>query len=66
MLIFPHGKSPTMQGETVLGTSKIDPRFRITLVQPLPELLNAKVGDIVVFVQDEKGRIHIKSSSIRR
>ncbi len=26
------------------------PRFRITLVQPIPELLNAKIGDIVVFV----------------
>lgn len=55
-----------MPEETVIGTSRIDPRFRITLVQPIPELLNAKVGDIVVFAQDEKGRIYIKSSAIRK
>lgn len=55
-----------MPEESVLGTSKIDPRFRITLVQPIPELLNAKVGDIVVFSQDDEGRICIRSSSVRK
>jgi hypothetical protein len=52
--------------EIILGTSKIDPRFRITLVQPVPKLLNVDVGDLIVFVQNEKGEIIIRSSSISK
>jgi bifunctional DNA-binding transcriptional regulator/antitoxin component of YhaV-PrlF toxin-antitoxin module len=50
--------------ETVLGTSKVDPRFRITLVQPIPELLGVKVGDLIVFVRDNGGNVVIRVSSI--
>jgi len=52
--------------ETVLGTSKIDPRYRVTLIQPLPELLDVKVGDLIIFVKDEEGNIVIKASRITR
>lgn len=48
----------------MLGTSKVDPRYRITLVQPIPELLGVKVGDLIVFVQDQEGNVIIKVSSI--
>lgn len=51
-------------GETVLGTSKVDPRYRITLVQPIPELIRAKVGDLIVFVRNEEGNVALKVSSI--
>jgi bifunctional DNA-binding transcriptional regulator/antitoxin component of YhaV-PrlF toxin-antitoxin module len=50
--------------ETVLGTSKVDPRYRITLVQPIPEMLGVNVGDLVVFIRDEEGNIIIRVSSI--
>jgi bifunctional DNA-binding transcriptional regulator/antitoxin component of YhaV-PrlF toxin-antitoxin module len=50
--------------ETVLGTSKVDPRYRITLVRPLSELLKVNVGDLVVFVRDEKGNIILRVSNI--
>jgi len=50
--------------ETVLGTSKVDPRFRVTLVQPVPEILGVKAGDLIVFVQDKDGNVKIKVSSI--
>ena len=50
--------------ETVLGTSKVDPRFRITLVQPIPELLGVKVGDLIVFVRDTGGNVVVRVSSI--
>jgi hypothetical protein len=50
--------------ETVLGTSKVDPRFRITLVQPIPEVLGVNVGDLIVFVRDNGGNVIIKVSSI--
>lgn len=52
--------------EIIVGTSKIDPRFRITLVQPVPKLLNVGIGDLIVFVQNEKGEIIIRSSSISK
>lgn len=50
--------------ETVLGTSKVDPRFRITLVQPIPDILGVRAGDLIIFVQDEDGEVKIKVSSI--
>jgi len=53
-----------MRSETVLGTSKVDPRYRITLVQPIPELLEVNVGDLIVFVRDEEGNMNIRVSNI--
>jgi len=52
--------------EIILGTSKIDPRFRVTLIQPVPKLLNVEIGDLIVFVQNEKGDIVIRPSSISK
>ena len=52
--------------ETVLGTSKVDPGYRVTLIQPLPELLNVKVGDLIIFVKDKEGKIVIKASKITK
>jgi bifunctional DNA-binding transcriptional regulator/antitoxin component of YhaV-PrlF toxin-antitoxin module len=50
--------------ETVLGISKVDPHYRITLVKPIPELLGVNVGDLIVFVQDDKGNMLLRVSSI--
>jgi len=50
--------------ETILGTSKIDPRNRVTLVQPIPELLGVKSGDLIVFISDGDGNIIIKASNV--
>lgn len=52
--------------EIILGTSKIDPRFRVTLIQPVPKLLNVDIGDLIVFVQNDRGEIALKSSSISK
>jgi bifunctional DNA-binding transcriptional regulator/antitoxin component of YhaV-PrlF toxin-antitoxin module len=52
--------------EIVLGTSKIDPRYRVTLIQPLPDLLDVKVGDLIIFVKDKEGNIVIKASRITK
>ena len=50
--------------EKVLGTSKVGPKHRITLVKPVQEKLNAKIGDLVVFIEDEKGNILLKVSRL--
>ena len=71
MLIFlshrtrPHeGQLALNSKETILGTSKVDPRYRITLVKPIPKILEVKVGDLIVFIRDEKGNIIIRPSRI--
>lgn len=55
-----------MTDEEIVGTSKIDPRGRITLVKPIPELLGVKEGDLIVFVKDKEGNITIRSSKIKK
>jgi len=48
------------QVEKVLGTSKVGPKYRITLVKPVQTKLRVKIGDIIVFLEDEKGNILLK------
>jgi len=50
--------------EKVLGTSKVGPKYRITLVKPVQEKLNVKIGDLIVFIEDEKGNILLKVSRL--
>jgi len=52
------------QVEKVLGTSKVGPKYRITLVKPVQEKLKVKIGDLIVFVEDEKGSILLKISRL--
>jgi bifunctional DNA-binding transcriptional regulator/antitoxin component of YhaV-PrlF toxin-antitoxin module len=48
--------------EKVLGTSKVGPKYRVTLVKPVKTKLKVKIGDLVVFIEDEKGNILLKVS----
>ncbi len=48
--------------EKVLGTSKVGPKYRITLVKPVQTKLRIKIGDLIVFVEDEKGNVFLKVS----
>jgi hypothetical protein len=50
--------------EKVLGTSKAGPKYMITLVKSVQEKLNAKMGNLIVFVEDEKGNILLRVSRI--
>jgi bifunctional DNA-binding transcriptional regulator/antitoxin component of YhaV-PrlF toxin-antitoxin module len=50
--------------EKVLGTSKVGPKFRITLVKPVQTKLKVKIGDLIVFVEDEKGNVVLKISKM--
>jgi bifunctional DNA-binding transcriptional regulator/antitoxin component of YhaV-PrlF toxin-antitoxin module len=53
-----------MQVEKVLGTSKVGPKYRITLIKPVQTRLKAKMGDLIVFVEDEKGDILLRVSKL--
>ena len=50
--------------EKVLGTSKIGPKYRITIVKPVQTKLKTKIGDLIVFVEDEEGNIYLKVSKM--
>ncbi|MFO7967476.1 MAG: AbrB/MazE/SpoVT family DNA-binding domain-containing protein [Archaeoglobaceae archaeon] len=49
----------------VLGTTKISKNNKITLVKEVTSRLNIKEGDLVMFVEEENGRIYIRTSEIK-
>jgi bifunctional DNA-binding transcriptional regulator/antitoxin component of YhaV-PrlF toxin-antitoxin module len=51
--------------EKVVGSSKVQPNNRVTLIKQVQKKLNVKVGDVVVFVEDEKGNIIIKKGQLK-
>jgi hypothetical protein len=51
--------------EKILGSSKVQPNNRITLIKKVQKKLNVKVGNIVIYVEDEKGNIIIKKGQLK-
>ena len=51
--------------EKILGTSKVQPNYRVTLIRKVQKKLKVDVGDMVVYVEDEKGNIIIKKGELK-
>jgi len=51
--------------EKILGTSKVQPNYRVTLIRKVQKKLKVNVGDIVVYVEDEKGNTIIKKGELK-
>jgi len=51
--------------ERTIGSSKVQPNYRITLTRKVREKLNVDVGDIVIYIEDEKGNIVLKKGELR-
>jgi len=51
--------------DKVLGSTKVQPNNRITVIRQVQKKLNVKIGDIVIYVEDEKGNITIKKGQIK-
>lgn len=51
--------------EKILGTSKVQPNYRVTLIRKVQKKLKVNVGDIVVYIEDEKGNIIIKKGELK-
>jgi hypothetical protein len=47
----------------ILGTSKVGPKYRITLVKEAQQRLKVKVGDVVVYLEEPDGKIVLKATS---
>jgi bifunctional DNA-binding transcriptional regulator/antitoxin component of YhaV-PrlF toxin-antitoxin module len=51
--------------DKIVANSRVQPGFRITLTKEIRRKLKAKVGDIVAFVEDERGNIIIKKAELK-
>jgi len=49
----------------IVANSRVQPGFRVTLTKEIRKKLKAKVGDLVVFIEDERGNIIIKKAELR-
>jgi len=51
--------------EKVLGTSKVGPKYRVTLVKNVQEKLQVKEGDLIVYLENEKGNVVLRTSILK-
>jgi hypothetical protein len=51
--------------EKVLGSSKVQANNRITITRQVQKKLNVNIGDVLMYVEDEKGNIIIKKGQLR-
>jgi len=51
--------------EKIVANSRVQPGFRITLTKEIRRKLKAKVGDIIVYLEDERGNVIIKKAELK-
>jgi len=51
--------------QKVIGSSKVQPNYRITLISEVRKKLKLKIGDIIIYVEDEKGNIILKKGELK-
>jgi AbrB family looped-hinge helix DNA binding protein len=51
--------------EKTLGSSRVQPNFRVTLTKDVRNKLRVKVGSIVMFVEDDKGELILKKAELK-
>ena len=51
--------------DKIIANSRVQPGFRITLTTQVRKRLKAKVGDIIAFVEDERGNIIVKRAELK-
>jgi len=54
-----------MSLKQILGSTKVQANSRITLISEVQRKLNVKFGDIVIYIEEEKGDIVLKKGEIR-
>jgi bifunctional DNA-binding transcriptional regulator/antitoxin component of YhaV-PrlF toxin-antitoxin module len=47
----------------ILGTSRVGPKYRITLVREVQQKLKTQVGDLIVYLEEPDGKIVIRAIS---
>jgi len=49
----------------IVANSRVQPGYRITLTKDIRRKLKARVGDIIAFIEDERGNIIIKKAELK-
>jgi bifunctional DNA-binding transcriptional regulator/antitoxin component of YhaV-PrlF toxin-antitoxin module len=50
----------------IVGSSRVDLRYRITLTKPVPEILSIESGDLIVFRRSPDRQIYIEPSKVAK
>ena len=51
--------------DKTLGSSKVQPNFRVTLTKDVRNKLRIKVGSMVMFVESEDGEVVLKKAELK-
>lgn len=51
--------------DKIVGNSRVQPCFRVTLRKEIRKKLKIKVGDMVIYVEDERGNIILKKAELK-
>jgi len=51
--------------DKILGNSRVQPSFRVTLTNEVRKKLRVKVGDLVAYVEDSQGNIILKKAELK-
>jgi AbrB family looped-hinge helix DNA binding protein len=51
--------------DKIIANSRVQPGFRITLTKEIRRKLKTKVGDIIAFIEDDRGNIIIKKAELK-
>lgn len=51
--------------DKIIANSRVQPGFRVTLTKEIRRKLKTKVGDIIAFIEDDRGNIIIKKAELK-
>jgi AbrB family looped-hinge helix DNA binding protein len=51
--------------DKIVANSRVQPGFRVTLTKEIRKKLRTKIGDMIVFIEDEHGNIVIKKAELK-
>jgi AbrB family looped-hinge helix DNA binding protein len=51
--------------DKIVANSRVQPGFRVTLTKEIRKKLRTKIGDMVAFIEDERGNIVIKKAELK-
>lgn len=54
-----------MTKKRILGTTRVGPKYRITIIKKAQEKLEVNVGDVIIFLEQD-GEIVIRPASLKK
>jgi bifunctional DNA-binding transcriptional regulator/antitoxin component of YhaV-PrlF toxin-antitoxin module len=51
--------------DKILGYSRVQPSFRVTLTDEVRKKLRVRLGDLVAYVEDSQGNVVLKKAELK-